>query len=297
MELLARFGTIEQKEMWLGPLLRGEIRSCFGMTEPAVGSSDATNVCTAITKSSTSYIINGRKWWTSGASDPHCKLIVLLGRGPTMSSRHNSHTILLVPMDADGVKVIRNLKVFGYDDAPHGHAEISFTNVTVPHSSLLYKEGKGFFCAQSRLGGGRLHHCMRAIGAAERALALSLSQAKTRVLGGTPLIKKDMFLSNIAQSRCDISAARALVLAACNAVDNNEKDKIREAVAIAKISVPNLVHKVLDRAIQAHGGKGVSQDTVLAQLYAHMRSLRLADGPDEVHLLNLGKMEVRRARL
>lgn len=297
MELLARFGSPHQKEMWLRPLLSGKIRSCFAMTEPAVASSDATNLRTSITKTSTSYKVNGRKWWTSGASDPRCKLILLVGHGPTHETRHNSHSILLIPVHTPGVRITRNLNVFGYDDAPHGHGELEFKNVEVPHSYLLHREGYGFFCAQSRLGGGRLHHCMRAVGVAERALALSISRARFRTLSDVPLLQKDLFLARIAQSRCDISAARLLVVAAAKAVDSGDKQATRRAVAVAKISVPNLVLQVLDRAIQAHGAHGLCQDNVLARLYAHMRALRIADGPDEVHLLNLGRLETRYAKL
>lgn len=267
------------------------------MTEPAVASSDATNLRTSISKTSSSYVVNGRKWWVSGASDPRCKLVLLIGRGPTSDTKHTSHSILLIPMHTPGVRIIRNLTVFGYDDAPHGHSELEFSNVTLPYSSLLHREGDGFFCAQSRLGGGRLHHCMRAVGAAERALSLSISRAQSRTLSNVPLLQKDLFLALIAQSRCDISAARLLVISAAKAVDSDNKYAARKAVAIAKISVPSLVLQVLDRAIQAHGAQGMCQDNVLARLHAHMRALRIADGPDEVHLLNLGRLETRSARL
>lgn len=267
------------------------------MTEPAVASSDATNLRTSISKTSSSYVVNGRKWWVSGASDPRCKLVLLIGRGPTSDTKHTSHSILLIPMHTPGVRIIRNLTVFGYDDAPHGHSELEFSNVTLPYSSLLHREGDGFFCAQSRLGGGRLHHCMRAVGAAERALSLSISRAQSRTLSNVPLLQKDLFLALIAQSRCDISAARLLVISAAKAVDSDNKYAARKAVAIAKVSVPSLVLQVLDRAIQAHGAQGMCQDNVLARLHAHMRALRIADGPDEVHLLNLGRLETRSARL
>lgn len=302
MELLARYGTATQKQRWLEPLLDGRIRSCFAMTEPEVASSDATNLSVSIQRRGDMYVINGRKWWTSGAMDPRCKLILLIGRGPEhqgvveRSSKHRQHSIVLIPMDTPGVRIVRHLKVFGYDDAPHGHAEMEFQNVTVDaRQALLHVEGGGFEAAQSRLGGGRLHHCMRAIGSAERALELMVTRAGSRTAFGKRLIQKDGMLRKIGKSRCDIEAARLLTLSAARAVDSGDMTTARRAVAVAKIEVPRLVSAVLDRAVQAHGGLGVCQDTVLARMYAHMRTLRIADGPDEVHMLSLAKSEVRRA--
>lgn len=300
MELLARYGTPTQKQRWLKPLLDGKIRSCFAMTEPEVASSDATNLCASIEKLGDKYVINGRKWWTSGAMDPRCAVILLIGRGPhkggdANSGKHKQHTIVLIPMDTPGVRIVRHLKVFGYDDAPHGHAEMEFKNVTVNATdALLHVEGGGFEAAQSRLGGGRLHHCMRAIGSAERALELMVTRATTRSAFGKRLIQKDGVLREIAESRCNIEAARNVTLAAARAVDSGDVSAARRGVAVAKIEVPRLVSAVIDRAVQIHGGLGVCQDTVLARMYAHMRTLRLADGPDEVHKLSLAKSEVRR---
>lgn len=301
MELLARFGTPKQKQKWLEPLLDGRIRSCFAMTEPDVASSDATNLSVSIEKIRGKYVINGRKWWTSGAIDPRCKLVLLIGRGPNAegsderTNKHRRHSIVLIPMNAPGVRIVRHLTVFGYDDAPHGHAEMEFRNVTVEsEDSLLHVEGGGFEAAQSRLGGGRLHHCMRAIGSAERALQLMISRARSRTAFGQPLIQKDGVLRAVGQSRCDIEAGRLLTLAAAKAVDSGDMTAARRAVAIAKIEVPRLASAVVDRAVQAHGGLGVCQDSVLSRMYAHLRTLRIADGPDEVHMLSLAKSEVRR---
>lgn len=269
------------------------------MTEPDVASSDATNLSLQIMKSGNNYVSNGRKWWTSGAMDPRCELILLIGRGPksTMarsSSKHKEHSIILVPMKSRGVRVVRYLSVFGFDDAPHGHAEMEFKNVTVPvEEALLHVEGGGFEAAQSRLGGGRLHHCMRAIGSAERALELMISRAEKREAFGMQLIKKDGILRDIALSRCDIETCRLLTLDAAHAVDSGDVRASRRAVAIAKISVPKLTCDIIDRAVQVHGGMGVCQDTVLARMFAHARALRIADGPDEVHVINLAKSEVK----
>lgn len=296
---MARYGTPQQKKKWLEPLLDGRIRSCFAMTEPDVASSDATKLSLSIIKSGDTYISNGRKWWTSGAMDSRCELILLIGRGPKNSTagsgqKHKEHTIILVPMKTSGVRVIRYLSVFGFDDAPHGHAELEFRNVIVPaEEALLYVEGGGFKAAQSRLGGGRLHHCMRSIGSAERALELMISRAEKREAFGTRLIEKDGILRNIAQSRCDIETCRLLTLDAAHAVDSGDVQAARRAVAIAKISVPRLTCDIIDRALQVHGGMGVCQDTVLARMYAHARSLRIADGPDEVHEMALAKHEVK----
>lgn len=303
MELLARFGTEEQKARWLRPLLDGAIRSCFAMTEPDVASSDPTNLGATIARRGSSLVINGTKWWTSGALDPRCKVILLLGCGPDKVSgggdmkRHQRHTIVLIPMDASGVNVRRHLTVFGYDDAPHGHAEMEFRDVAVdPKDAVLLGEGRGFEAAQSRLGGGRLHHCMRMVGLAERALELLVARAESRVAFGHKLSAHGVVVQDIAQSRCNIEQSRQAVAAAAAAVDSGDTMRARREVAIAKVVVPRLAAKVIDRAIQVHGGGGVSQDTVLAQAYAHARSLRLADGPDEVHLLSIAKLELKSQR-
>lgn len=303
MELLARFGSSEQKKQWLEPLLAGDIRSCFAMTEPEVASSDPTNLESTIARHGGNLIINGSKWWTSGACDPRCKVIIFLGVGPGAEHaqqqedhrrRHDAHTMVVMPMESPGVRVVRHLKVFGFDDAPHGHALVEFRNVVVREKdAILLGEGRGFEAAQSRLGGGRLHHCMRIVGLAERSLESFIERASSRTAFGEKLVENAVVRQQIAQSRCDVEQARHLVRAAARAVDNQDRQAARMAVAIAKVSVPRLAASVIDRAIQLHGGRGVSQDTVLAQAYAHARSLRLADGPDEVHLLNIAKLELR----
>lgn len=293
MELLAMFGTDKQKKRWLQPLLDGEIRSCFAMTEPEVASSDATNISTTIERRGSTYVINGRKWWTTGALDSRCKLIVVLGRGPVEGSAHQRHSIVLVPMDTDGISIVRALTVFGYDDAPNGHGEVLLSNVTVPaDEALLHKEGRGFEAAQARLGGGRLHHCMRAVGTVERALGMMISRAGQRTAFGKRLVDNDAVRQSIGESRCDVESMRAIVIAAAAAVDSEDIKKARQLVAVAKVMVPRLGMRVLDSAVQIHGGMGVCQDTVLAMMLSFMRALRLADGPDEVHLHNLGKADV-----
>lgn len=346
MELLARFGTDEQKARWLQPLLEGRIRSCFAMTEPDQASSDPTQLVATISRRASSLVVNGKKWWTSGAMDPRCKVILFLGCGPVdaggddgggggIGGRHRRHTILLIPMNAPGVTVRRHLTVFGYggrrktkddvqlaetmlwkilkltstfssialcvlfrfNDAPHGHAEMEFSDVRVkPEDAVLLGEGRGFEAAQSRLGGGRLHHCMRMVGLAERALELLVTRAESRVAFGHKLSEHGLVLQQIAQSRCDIEQARQAVAAAAAAVDSGDVLHTRREVAIAKVVVPRLATDVIDRAIQVHGGAGVSQDTILAQAYAHARSLRLADGPDEVHMLSIAKLELKSQR-
>jgi acyl-CoA dehydrogenase len=303
MELLARFGTPHQKEKWLRPLLNGEIRSCFAMTEPDVASSDPTNLAATVVRQGPMYVVNGRKWWTTGAKDPRCHLILFLGRGPNAEQtdsthrRHSSHSIVLIPMKARGVRLIRHLTVMGYDDAPHGHAEMEYCNVTVPIAeALLLGEGRGFEAAQSRLGGGRLHHCMRAVGYAERALELMIDRATARKAFDRNLSQFDSVLQFIAESRCDIEQGRHVVLRAAASVDNGDMRSARRDVAVAKIVVPRLVHNVIDRAVQVHGALGVSQDTTLAAMLAMIRSLRLADGPDEVHLVTVANMELRTRR-
>lgn len=299
MELLARYGTPEQKERWLNPLLNGDIRSCFGMTEPDVASSDALNLSTRIDNKGEKYVVDGRKWWTSGAMDPRCKVMLLIGRGPQSlrngdSGRHRQHTVVLIPMDSEGVRVERYLTVFGYDDAPHGHAVVSLSNVVLNASdALLHVEGGGFEAAQSRLGGGRLHHCMRLVGLAERAQDLLITRASTRKTFGKTLVQNDAVVQVVGQNRCDIDTMRAVVHSAARAVDTGEVRGIRRAVAVAKVAVPRLACRVVDRAIQVHGGLGVCQDTVLGVLYAHARSLQIADGPDEVHIQNVAKSDIR----
>jgi alkylation response protein AidB-like acyl-CoA dehydrogenase/aminoglycoside phosphotransferase (APT) family kinase protein len=301
MDLLARFGTDAQKARWLQPLLDGEIRSCFAMTEPGVASSDPTNLAATVARHGGSLVVNGRKWWTSGAMDPRCKLILFLGCGPGGGSgerRHGRHTIVLIPMEAPGVKIVRHMSVFGFDDAPHGHAEMEFKNVIVqPRDAVLLGEGRGFEAAQSRLGGGRLHHCMRVVGLSERALEVLVARAERRSAFGRALVEHGVVLQQIAQSRCDVEQARQAVHAAAAAVDGSDVAAARRAVAIAKVVVPRLASNVLDRAIQVHGGAGVSQDTMLAMAYAHVRSLRLADGPDEVHLSSIAKLELATQRM
>lgn len=308
MELLARFGNQNQRKRWLEPLLNGSIRSCFAMTEPAVASSDPTNLSSTIARSDDSFVISGRKWWTSGAMDPRCKLIVFLGRGPSSNqfprdatssgqrvSRHRQHTIILIPMDTPGIKVLRHLTVMGYDDAPHGHAEVVFDQVRIPaENSVLLGEGRGFEAAQSRLSGGRIHHCMRAVGSGERALSMMIQRARARSAFSRKFVDHGVVRQQIATCRCDIEQARLLVESAAKAVDSGNTEAARQAVGIAKVMVPQLIGKVIDRAIQIHGAMGVSQDTVLAMMSAHIRSLRLADGPDEVHLGSIAKMELKK---
>lgn len=308
MELLIRYGTEEQKERWLKPLLNGEIRSCFGMTEPDVASSDATNLKTLVEydESNLSYVINGRKWWTSGAMDKRCKVMLLIARGPSISSdapRHRHHSVLLVPMETTGVSIVRSLTVFGFDDAPHGHAEVVLNNVRLPrHEALLHVEGGGFEAAQSRLGGGRLHHCMRLVGSAERALELMIRRAGDRkAFGKQSMLENDAVVQRIGECRCEIESMRSLVTATARAVDEvdgggkKEKERARVMVGAVKVMVPKAGIKVVDEAIQMHGGMGVCQDSLLGIMYAHARSLRIADGPDEVHLLNVAKHDIRRS--
>lgn len=274
--------------------MNGEMRSCFAMTEPAVASSDATNIATKIQKSELGYTVTGRKWWISGAMDKRCKLILLLGRGPSLSeSKHHQHSIILIPMQSPGVNVIRFLSVFGYDDSPHGHAELEFDSVIVPLSCLLHKEGGGFEAAQSRLGGGRLHHCMRMVGLAERAIKLMVERAKKRTTFGQQLSQNESVIQTIGYCRCDIDTMRSLVRSAAQAVDDGNTRIARLAVGVAKVSVPKLTLQVVDRAIQLHGGMGVCQDTPLALMYAHTRTLQLADGPDEVHRRAIGRAEIK----
>ena len=292
METIVRYGSEEHKEKWLKPLLAGEIRSCFGMTEPGVASSDATNMQANARREGDEWVINGRKWWTSGACDPRCKIMIFMGLTNPDAPRHQQHSMILVPMDTPGVKVIRPLPVFGYDDAPHGHAEVVLENVRVPYSNVLLGEGRGFEIAQGRLGPGRIHHCMRSIGAAERALELMCKRATSRTAFGKPLAQLGGNIDLIAESRIEINQARLLTLNAAYMMDTVGNKIAKSEIAQIKVVAPNVALRVIDRAIQMHGGAGVSEDFPLAHMYAMQRTLRLADGPDEVHRAAIGKLEV-----
>lgn len=294
MEVLARFGTPAQQERWLRPLLDGTIRSGFAMTEPDVASSDATNIAAPIRRDGDGYVVSGRKWWTTGAAHPRCKVLLFLGRSNPEAPRHQQHTVLLIPIDAPGVRVVRNLSVFGYEEEPHGHCEIAFDDVRVPAENLILGEGRGFEIGQARLGPGRLHHCLRLIGLAERALETMVARVRERVAFGKALAEQGVVMEWIADSRIEIEQARLLAYDAAERLDRDGGRAARHAIAMAKVVAPSLAQRVIDRAIQAFGAKGLSEDTLLAAAFASARSLRLADGPDEVHRASIAKAELKR---
>jgi acyl-CoA dehydrogenase len=297
METLERYGSAEQKEKWLEPLLAGTIRSAFAMTEPGVASSDATNIESRIVREGGDYVVNGHKWWISGANDPRCRIFIFMGQtDPDHPDRHKRQSMILVPREAAGVRVVRPLPVFGYDDAPHGHAEVVFENVRVPASNLLLGEGRGFEIAQGRLGPGRIHHCMRLIGLTERALEQMCRRTLSRVAFGRPIAEQTVTLERIAESRIAIDQARLLVLNAAYRMDTAGNKAAAREIAMIKVAAPTMACRVIDWAIQAHGGGGLSDDFPLAYAYAHARTLRFADGPDEVHRNQIGRMELARYR-
>jgi len=292
METLERYASEEIKDQWLDPLLAGEIRSAFAMTEPAVASSDATNICSRIDRDGDHYVINGRKWWTSGANDPRCKVFIFMGKTDTEANRHQQQSMIVVPRDTPGINVMRALSVFGYDDAPHGHAEVDFKDVRVPVGNILLGEGRGFEIAQGRLGPGRIHHCMRSIGAAERALELMCRRLNSRVAFGRRISDQSVWRERIADARCMIDQARLMTLKAAYMMDTVGNKIAKAEIAMIKVIAPNMACKIADWAIQAHGGGGVSGDFAVASLYVSQRTLRLADGPDEVHRNAIAKLEL-----
>ncbi len=294
MEVLVRYGSAEQRKQWLEPLLAGQTRSCFAMTEPAVASSDATNIRSNIVRDGDEYVINGTKWWTSGAGDPRAKIAIFMGKTDPTASKYLQQSMILVPMDTPGVTVKRMLSVFGYDDAPHGHGEVEFKDVRVPASNILLGEGRGFEIAQGRLGPGRIHHCMRTIGIAERALEIMCKRASSRVAFGRTLAEMGVTKQNVALSRMEIEQARLLTLKAASMMDRVGNKAARSEIAQIKVVAPQMALRVIDRAIQLHGGMGVCQDTFLAKAYSGIRTLRLADGPDEVHQDQIGRLEIRK---
>ncbi len=294
MEVLSRFGTEEQQQRWLTPLLEGQIRSGFAMTEPAVASSDATNIQASIVRDGDEYVINAHKWWTSGAKDPRCSILIVMGKTDPDADRHRQQSQILVPMDTPGVEVVRALKVFGTDHPPHGHAEVRLTDVRVPVQNLIGKEGQGFEIAQARLGPGRIHHCMRLIGCAQRALEMMCARVENRVAFGKKLSEQGSIREDVARCACEIEQARLLTLAAADKMDRSTYKEARDLIAMIKIVAPSMAQQVIDRVIQAHGGAGLCQDTFLADAFGYARYCRIADGPDQVHMMSLGKQIIRR---
>jgi acyl-CoA dehydrogenase len=291
MEVLHRYGTAEQKEQWLRPLMNGEIRSAFLMTEPAVASSDATNIQCEIRRAGDDYILNGRKWWSSGAGDPRCKVAIVMGKTDAGAQRHQQQSMVLMPLDAAGVTVERALTVYGYDDAPHGHMEVELKDVRIPVSAMLLGEGRGFEIAQGRLGPGRIHHCMRTIGAAEEALKAMVKRLQSRVAFGKKLMEHSVWEQRVARARIDIDMSRLLCLKAADLMDKAGNKAAQAEIAMIKVQAPNMALRIIDDAVQAHGGAGVSQDFGLAASWAGIRTLRLADGPDEVHNRAIARLE------